>query len=66
MPSVVSAIDRTSHEMQIPFNEHQQQFDSGHRKYYCIHTQVKKYIIVKTSKGPTFYCEKGAMVSTLQ
>jgi hypothetical protein len=33
----------TSHEIQIPFNEPQQQFDSGHGKYYCIHTQVKKY-----------------------
>jgi hypothetical protein len=43
IPSVVSAIDGTSHEIQIPFNEPQQQFDSGHGKYYCIHTQVKKY-----------------------
>ena len=43
MPNVVSAIDGTSHEIQIPSNEPQQQFDSGHRKYHCIHTQVKKY-----------------------
>ena len=40
---ICSAIDGTSHEIQISFNEHQQQFDSGHRKYHCIHTQVKKY-----------------------
>ena len=43
MPNSVSAIDGTSHEIQIQFNEPQQQFDSGHRKYHCIHTQVKKY-----------------------
>jgi hypothetical protein len=42
MPNSVSAIDGTSHEIQIQFNEPQQQFDSGHRKYHCIHTQVKK------------------------
>jgi hypothetical protein len=42
MLSVVPAIDGTSHEIQIPFNEHEQQFDNGHRKYYCIHTQVNK------------------------
>jgi hypothetical protein len=36
MPNVVSAIDGTSHEIQIPSNEPQQQFDSGHRKYHCI------------------------------
>jgi hypothetical protein len=42
MSSVVFAIDGTSHEIQIPFNEHQQQFDSGQRNYYYIHTQVKK------------------------
>ena len=53
MPNVVSTIDETSHEIQIPSNEPQQQFDSGHRKYHCIHTQVKN-IIVKTSKGPIF------------
>ena len=28
MPSVVSAIDGTSHEIQIPFNEPQQQFEN--------------------------------------
>jgi hypothetical protein len=43
MPNVVSAIDGTSHEIQIPSNEPQQQFDSVHRKEHCIHTQVKKY-----------------------
>ena len=43
MPNVVSAIDGTSHEIQIPSNKPQQQFDSDHRKYHCIHTQVKKY-----------------------
>ena len=43
MPNSVSAIDGTAHEIQIQFNEPQQQFDSGHRKYHCIHTQVNKY-----------------------
>ena len=28
MPNVVSAIDGTSHEIQIPFNEPQQQFEN--------------------------------------
>jgi hypothetical protein len=62
MPKVVSAIDGTSHEIQIPSNDPQQQFDSGHRKYHCIH----KNIIAKTSKGQTFYFEREAMFSTLQ
>jgi len=50
MHKVVSAIDGTLHEIQIPSNEPQHQFDSGHRKYHCIH----KNIIVKTSKGRPF------------
>ncbi|MES9881481.1 MAG: transposase family protein [Sedimenticola sp.] len=40
MPNIVAAIDGTSHEIQIPTN-HQQLFYSGHRKFHCIHTQVR-------------------------
>jgi hypothetical protein len=43
MPSIVSAIDGTSHEIQIPFNEPQQQFDSGHRKYQTVDTLTTKH-----------------------
>ena len=43
MPNVVDAFDGTSHEIQSPPNEPQQQLCSGHRKYHCIYTQVKKY-----------------------
>jgi len=42
MPNVVSVIDETSHEIQIPSNEPQQQFDRGHIQYLCIHTQLNK------------------------
>ena len=58
----MAAIDGTSHEIQIPSIEPQQQFDSCHRKYHCI----QKNIIVKTSKGQTFYFEREAMFSILQ
>jgi hypothetical protein len=58
MPNVVCAIDKSSHEIQIPSNEPQQQFYSGHKKQHCIHTYVKN-IMVKTSKGPTIYFQKG-------
>jgi hypothetical protein len=34
MPSVVSAIDGTSHEIQIPFNEPQQQFENTITEFY--------------------------------
>lgn len=40
MPRVVGSIDGTYHEILIPSNEPQEEFYSGHRKYYCIHTQV--------------------------
>ena len=40
MPNVVGMIDETSHEIEVPMNEPQQDFYSGHRKYHCIHTQV--------------------------
>jgi hypothetical protein len=43
MPSGVSAIDGTSHEIQIPFNKPQQQFDSGHRKSFVSIPRLKKY-----------------------
>ena len=56
MPNVASAIDGTSHEIQIPSNEPQQQFYSDHRKLHCIQ---KRYIIVNTSKGHTFKYEMG-------
>ena len=58
MPNVVSAIDGTSHEIQIPSNEPQQQFDSAWPQKIPLYPYPGKKniivnIIMKTSKGPT-------------
>ena len=44
MSHVVGCIDGTSHEILMPSTEPQEEFYSGHRKYHCMHTQVK-YIV---------------------
>lgn len=40
LPATVGAIDGTSHEINIPTTEPQQQYYSGHRNYHAIHTQI--------------------------
>ena len=47
IPAVVGCIDGTSHEILMPMVENQAEFNSGHRKYHCYHTQV---LHVSTSK----------------
>jgi hypothetical protein len=40
LPEAVACIDATSHEIILPSPELQRQYNSGHRHYHCVHTQV--------------------------
>jgi hypothetical protein len=42
MPGVLGAIDGTSHEVEQPTKEPEQELYSGHRMYHCIHKQVER------------------------